>query len=139
MWKQKNLTLPPEPAGFHLITQEVLLTMPEITKLHVGILHLFLQHTSAGLTINEDADPSVREDFKSFIDRLIPENQTYFRHTLEGSDDMPAHLKSSLLGHSLTIPIEHGCLLLGTWQGIYLCEYRHHGGKRKIILTLHGE
>lgn len=139
MWLQKTLTISSKPAGFHLITQEVLLAMTEITKLHVGILHLFLQHTSAGLTINEAADPSVREDFKSFMDRLIPENQPYFRHTLEGSDDMPAHLKSSLLGHSLTIPIEHGCLLLGIWQGIYLCEYRHHAGKRKIILTLHGE
>lgn len=139
MWKQKVLAISSQPAGFHLITQEILLAMPEITKLHVGVLHLFLQHTSAGLTINEDADPSVREDFKNFMDCLIPESQTFFRHTLEGSDDMPAHLKSSLLGHSLTIPIKNGCLLLGTWQGIYLCEYRYHGGKRKIILTLHGE
>lgn len=139
MWQQKILKLKPYPRGFHLITQEVLVQLPELRDIQVGLLHLFIQHTSASLSINENADPTVRGDFERFINRLVPENEPYYQHTLEGADDMPAHLKAGLLGSSLSIPIQQGELALGTWQGLYLGEHRDYGGSRQIIATLHGE
>lgn len=139
MWLQKSIHLKPRSRGFHLITPEIENALPELHTLSVGLLHVFIQHTSASLSINENADPTVRVDFESFFNRLVPENAPYFKHTLEGPDDMPAHLKASLLGVSLTIPVSGGRLALGTWQGIYLGEHRDHGGARKIILTLQGE
>lgn len=139
MWLQKNLTLKARPRGFHLVTGEIVQQLPELTTFSTGLAHIFLQHTSASLTINENADPSVRADFESYINRLAPEHEPYFTHTLEGGDDMPAHLKSSLLGVSLSLPIQNGRFALGTWQGIYLGEHRNHGGGRKIVVTLTGE
>lgn len=136
MFIQKNIVIAPRPRGFHLITTDILHAIPEIKKMEVGMLFLFLQHTSASLTINENADPTVRGDFERFINRLIPENQPYYQHDYEGSDDMPAHLKSSLLGNSLQIPISNGELGLGTWQGVYLGEHRNHGGSRRLLATL---
>jgi secondary thiamine-phosphate synthase enzyme len=138
-WIQKNLTLTAKSRGFHLITDEVLRAIPELQTVKIGLLQLFLQHTSASLSINENADPSVRRDFEQFFNRAVPENAPYFSHVLEGADDMPAHLKSSLLGVSLTIPIQTGQLALGIWQGIYLGEHRDRGGARKMLLTLMGE
>ena len=134
MVSQKSITLPPFKRGFHLITDliESQLDLPE-----QGILHLFIQHTSAGLTINENADPSVRYDFEQIFNHLVPENEPYYTHTFEGSDDMPAHIKSSLVGAWVSIPITHGSLNLGTWQGIYLCEFRNHGGRRRLIATIY--
>ena len=122
-----------------MISHEILRAIPELADCHIGLLHLFLQHTSAALTINENADPSVRADFESHFNAAVPENAPHYRHTDEGSDDMPAHLKSSLLGVSLTVPVSQGRLSLGTWQGIYLCEHRNHGGSRRLVVTLHGE
>ncbi len=139
MWYQQLITLRAKPRGFHLVTQEIIGALPELVAVNIGLLHLFIQHTSASLTINENADPTVREDFEQYFNRAVPENQSYYRHIDEGSDDMPAHLKSSLLGPSVTIPISRGSLNLGTWQGIYLCEHRNHGGVRKVIATLQGE
>jgi secondary thiamine-phosphate synthase enzyme len=139
MWAQRELRLDPLPRGFHLITREVLAVMPELTDLHVGLLHLFVRHTSASLTLNENASPEVRHDFAAFFDRAVPENAPYWTHTLEGSDDMPAHIKASLLGPSLSLPVAGGRLALGTWQGIYLCEHRDHGGPRSLLATLSGE
>lgn len=139
MWLQKNLTLKTKPRGFHLITDELVWQLPEVSQIQIGIAHFFLQHTSASLTINENADPSVRQDFESYFNRVTPENAPYFTHVLEGADDMPAHLKSSLLGVSLSIPIQAGRLALGTWQGIYLGEHRDDGGARKVLVTLNGE
>lgn len=136
---QKTLTLKPYPRGFHLITDEIVDNFSDLKSIDNGILHLFIQHTSAGLSINENADPTVRKDFDTFINYLIPETYPRFIHTYEGSDDMPAHLKSSLLGNSLQIPLTGGKLNLGTWQGIYLCEFRNHGGSRKLVLTAMGE
>ncbi len=133
---QKTFLLPVFPRGFHLITEYVkkeLTDMPE-----KGILNLLIQHTSAAITLNENADPSVRIDFDNFINNLVPENTQYFTHVFEGSDDMPAHIKSSIIGHSLSIPISNYKLNLGTWQGIYLCEFRNNGGRRKIIATIYG-
>ncbi|MFP4059753.1 MAG: secondary thiamine-phosphate synthase enzyme YjbQ [Bacteroidota bacterium] len=135
MIQQKQISLSPYPRGFHLITEQILRELPELPE--KGLLNVFIKHTSAGLTLNENADPSVRTDFNSYFDRLAPENEPYFVHTLEGSDDMPAHLKSSIVGPSLTIPVSSHRLNLGTWQGIYLCEFRNHGGSRKIILTIY--
>lgn len=132
---QKEFTVQARGRGFELITRQVEEQLP-VTREN-GILHLFMKHTSAGLTLNENADPSVRDDFESFIDTLVPENHPVYTHTLEGPDDMPAHLKSSIIGNSLTIPVTHGRMNLGTWQGIYLCEYRNHGGRRKIVMTLY--
>lgn len=132
---QKEFTIQAKRRGFELITREVAAQLPDTDS--DGILHLFMKHTSAGLTLNENADPSVRDDFESFIDTLIPENHPVYTHTMEGPDDMPAHLKSSVIGNSLTIPITKGRMNLGTWQGIYLCEYRNHGGSRKIVMTLY--
>lgn len=132
---QKEFTIQARRRGFELITRQVEAHLPETDS--DGILHLFMKHTSAGLTLNENADPSVRDDFESFIDTLVPENHPVYTHTLEGPDDMPAHLKSSIIGNSLTIPVTRGRMNLGTWQGIYLCEYRNYGGARKIVMTLY--
>ena len=139
MWYQKEIILPVFPRGFHIIMDNILEEIPEIRDISSGLLHLFIKHTSASLTINEDADPTVRADFETHFNIMVPENASYYRHTIEGSDDMPAHLKSAILGASLSIPISKGKLNLGVWQGIYLCEHRNHGGKRKIVLTINGE
>lgn len=136
MTRQVEITLPAYPRGFHLVTEEVLQqcsTLPE-----AGILHLFIKHTSAGLCLNENYDPSVRHDFNQIFDRLVPENQPYYTHTLEGPDDMPAHVKAALVGSSVSFPISNGRPNLGTWQGIYLCEFRNQGGRRKLIATILG-
>tara|TARA_B100001179_G_scaffold213217_1_gene181696 strand:+ start:172 stop:591 length:420 start_codon:yes stop_codon:yes gene_type:complete len=139
MWYQKEITLPVFSRGFHIIMDNILEEIPEIRDISNGLLHLFIKHTSASLTINEDADPTVRADFETHFNIMVPENAPYYRHTIEGSDDMPAHLKSAILGASLSIPISKGKLNLGVWQGIYLCEHRNHGGNRKIVLTINGE
>jgi secondary thiamine-phosphate synthase enzyme len=138
-WIQREFRLQPRPRGFHLVTREVLTNLPEIGEIEVGLLHLFIQHTSASLALNENADPEVRADMEAHFNRLAPENAPYYTHTYEGPDDMPAHLKAVLLGSSLTLPITRGRLNLGTWQGIYLCEHRNHGGARRLIATIHGE
>jgi len=138
VWIQKTITLSPKSRGFHIITHDVLKNIPELKDLKTGILQLFIKHTSASLTINENADPTVRTDFESHFNMLAPENQSYYQHTFEGSDDMPAHLKASLLGSSVSIPITDGRLNLGTWQGIYLCEHRNRGSDRKLIITIQG-
>jgi secondary thiamine-phosphate synthase enzyme len=139
MWLQREITLRPRPRGFHLVTGEIEAAIPELRSLRVGLAHLFIRHTSASLTLNENASPDVRRDFAAWFDRAVPDGADYFRHTLEGDDDMSAHIKSSLLGPSLTIPVADGRLALGTWQGIYLCEHRDHGGPRRLTLTLWGE
>ena len=139
MWTQRELRLDPLPRGFHLITREVLAALPEIAQLRVGLLHLLIRHTSASLTLNENASPDVRRDFESFFDATVAEDAPYWTHTLEGADDMPAHIKASLLGPSLSIPVSGGRLALGTWQGIYLCEHRDHGGPRSLVATLWGD
>ena len=138
-WFQREITLPPRPRGFHLITREVVGQMPEIGRFAIGLAHLFIRHTSAALALNENADPTVRADMEAYFNRLAPENAPYYRHTSEGPDDMPAHLKAVLLGSSLTIPISNGRLALGTWQGIYLCEHRDDGGPRRLVVTLSGQ
>jgi secondary thiamine-phosphate synthase enzyme len=137
-WIQRQLELKPRPRGFHLITRELLEALPEIDGIQTGLLNLFLQHTSASLSINENADPDVPLDLESSFNAIAPESFPY-QHTCEGPDDMPAHVKSSMIGCSHSIPIANGELLLGTWQGIYLCEHRNHGGRRKVIATIHGE
>lgn len=139
MWIQKEINLAPKCRGFHLVTNDVVQELPEVRQVKIGLLHIFMQHTSASLAINENADPDVRVDMESYFNQAMPENEPYFRHVLEGSDDMPAHLKAVVLGESLTIPISEGQLALGIWQGIYLCEHRNHAGSRKIIITLNGE
>jgi secondary thiamine-phosphate synthase enzyme len=139
MWIQKSITLKAYSRGFHLVTNEILSLVPEIRDITIGTANLFIQHTSASLSINENADPDVRIDMESHINRIIPENAPYFRHILEGSDDMPAHIKSSLFGVSITVPISNGRFNLGTWQGIYLGEHRDYGGNRKIVVTIQGE
>ena len=137
-WMQKLMSLAAKPRGCHLVTREVCGHLPELAAFRVGILHVFIQHTSASLTINENADSDVRRDLASSLDAIAPEDFPYL-HTLEGSDDMPAHVKASLMGSSVTIPIADGRLLLGTWQGIYLCEHRNHAGSRSLVLTVWGE
>ena len=139
MWFQKEIQLGNYARGFHLITEDVLRQIPELKRLEVGLLHDFIKHTSASLTLNENADSSVRDDFESFINHLVPEEEPYYTHTYECSDDMPAHLKSSLLGASVTIPISKGRMNLGTWQGLYLCEHRDGRHRRQLVLTLQGE
>ncbi|HGN1706554.1 TPA: secondary thiamine-phosphate synthase enzyme YjbQ [Providencia rettgeri] len=139
MWWQKEIHLNARERGFHLITEDILKQLPELSSINIGLVNIFIQHTSASLTINENADYTVREDFELFFNHAVPENEPYYKHDYEGSDDMPAHLKSSLLGASLTIPVTKGRLNMGTWQGIYLCEHRNYGGKRKLIITLQGE
>ena len=136
MWLQKRIQLPAKPRGFHLVTRDIVSQLPELAQISVGLAHIFLQHTSASLAINENADSDVRRDLESYFSLAAPENQAYYRHTLEGPDDMPAHIKSVILGCSLTMPICNGELGLGVWQGIYLCEHRNQGGKRNIIVTL---
>ncbi len=138
-WTQRTFTLRARPRGFHLITAEVLGQVPELRELRVGIFHLFIHHTSASLTLNENASPDVRADFERHFAVLAPENAPYYRHTFEGPDDMPAHLKAALLGFSLSLPIKDGGLHLGTWQGIYLGEHRDHGGSRTLTATCWGE
>lgn len=137
-WSQKTIRIGPYRRGFHLITREVISAIPELQDVRIGILQVFLQHTSASLTINENADPDVRTDMETALNRLVPENQP-FVHTIEGPDDMPAHIKSSLLGASLMIPVSAGALALGTWQGIYLCEHRNDATPRTLVLTLQGD
>lgn len=139
MWIQKEIRLRPRARGFHLVTDEIVGQLPELSNIKIGLLNILIKHTSASLTINENADPSVRKDFESFFNRAVPENETYYTHDEEGSDDMPAHLKASLLGASVNIPVTDGRLNLGVWQGIYLCEHRDEGGSRTLVLTLNGE
>ncbi|GAA4275925.1 secondary thiamine-phosphate synthase enzyme YjbQ [Aquimarina mytili] len=135
---QKEIRLSSYKRGFHLITDEVMSSIPEIKQITIGQLQVFIKHTSASLTINENADPTVRQDFESHMNIMVPENALYYIHTYEGPDDMPAHIKSSLMGASIQIPITNGKLNLGTWQGIYLCEHRDYGGARKLVLTAYG-
>lgn len=137
MWKQVEFELQSRKRGFHLITGEVLRNLPPLPQ--VGLLHLFIKHTSAGVSINENADPDVRVDMESIFNHLIKEREPYYQHTLEGDDDMPAHAKSSIIGTTVTVPITNGKLNLGTWQGIYLCEFRDYGGNRRIVATISGE
>ena len=137
-WTQRRLTLPALKRGFHLITREVLAELPELARVGTGLLHVFIQHTSASLTINENADPDVPADLETSFSSIAPQDLPY-RHTMEGTDDMPAHVKAALLGSSVTIPVANGQLALGTWQGIYLCEHRDNGGRRRLVLTLWGE
>lgn len=139
MWIQKSLTLPPVRRGFHLITRQVVAAVPELREVQVGLLHVFIQHTSASLSVNENASPDVRRDFERFFNHAVPEGWANFEHTLEGPDDMPAHIKASLLGPSVTLPVQGGSLAMGVWQGLYLCEHRDHGGPRSLLLTLQGQ
>jgi secondary thiamine-phosphate synthase enzyme len=139
VWIQRTIELRPRPRGFHLVTSEIVDAVPELARLDVGLANVFMQHTSASLTINENASPDVRRDFSTWFDRAVPDGADYFVHTLEGPDDMPAHIKSSLTGSSLTIPVSHGELAMGTWQGIYLCEFRDNGGPRRVVFTAFGE
>jgi len=138
MWHQKTITLKPRSRGFHLVTREIQEALPELADIRVGLLHLFILHTSASLAINENADPTVRSDMEAHFSHAVPENAPYYDHTLEGDDDMPAHIKSVTLGTDLTIPIRDGRPLLGTWQGIYLGEHRNQGGARRVVATLSG-
>lgn len=138
IWHQNTIELAPLPRGFHLVTSDILAQAPALTNCEVGLLNLFIQHTSASLAINENADPDVRRDLERHFSAMVPENTRYYEHTLEGPDDMPAHIKSVMIGPSLTIPISHGQLALGTWQGIYLCEHRDNADGRKIVATLQG-
>ncbi len=138
IWQQFQLSLRAKPRGFHLITDEIERQLEILATINIGILHLFIQHTSASLTINENADPTVRIDFESHINKMIPENMPYYKHDYEGADDMPAHIKSSMFGCQVQIPVTNGKLNLGTWQGIYLGEHRNYGGRRKIVLTAFG-
>jgi secondary thiamine-phosphate synthase enzyme len=135
---QRELTLPSYKRGFHLITQVIQKAIPEVRDIHVGQLQVFIKHTSASLSINENADPTVRADFESHFNKMVPENAPYYKHDTEGPDDMPAHIKASMLGSSVVIPITNGELNIGTWQGIYLCEHRDHGGQRQLVLTAFG-
>jgi secondary thiamine-phosphate synthase enzyme len=139
MWAQREIRLDPRPRGFHLVTREVLGALPELGEVSIGLLHLWIRHTSASLTVNENASPDVRRDFTSWFDDAVPEDAPYWTHTDEGPDDMPAHVKASLLGPSLTLPVADGRLALGTWQGIYLCEHRDRGGSRSLVATLQGD
>ena len=137
-WLQKELTLAPRPRGFHLVTAEIVRQLPELADFKVGLAHVFIQHTSASLALNENADPTVRQDMEAHFNVLAPENAPYYRHTYEGPDDMPAHLKAVMLGSGLTLPVRDGRFYLGTWQGIYLCEHRDHGGARRLVVTCLG-
>lgn len=139
MWHQRELTLRPHPRGFHLITREVVSALPELAGVRVGLLNVFIQHTSASLTVSENASPDVRRDFERYFNHAVPDGWAGFEHTLEGDDDMAAHIKASVLGASLSLPVRDGRLALGTWQGIYLCEHRNSGGARRLVLTLMGE
>ncbi|WKK83453.1 secondary thiamine-phosphate synthase enzyme YjbQ [Marivirga arenosa] len=136
---QHTFQLKPYPRGFHLIERDIEQNMPELRNIEAGIVHIFIHHTSAGLTLNENADPTVRGDFERHFNKMVPENMDYYQHTQEGPDDMPAHIKASLLGSSVSVPIQNGKLLTGTWQGVYLCEHRNHAGSRKITITIMGD
>jgi secondary thiamine-phosphate synthase enzyme len=138
-WLQHSITLRARPRGFHLVTDEVVEQLPELERFAVGVAHVFIQHTSASLTLNENASPDVRADFERHFRKAVPDGASHFEHTIEGPDDMPAHIKASLLGASLTIPVRDGRLALGTWQGLYLCEHRNHGGPRRLVVTVWGE
>ena len=138
MWLQREIRLQPLPRGFHLVTTEVVRELPELEELAVGLCHLFIRHTSASLTLNENASPDVRHDFRTWFDQAVPERFDW-EHSLEGPDDMPAHIKASLLGPALSLPVSDGRLALGTWQGIYLCEHRDHGGSRSLLATVWGQ
>jgi secondary thiamine-phosphate synthase enzyme len=138
MWFQQEITLRPRPRGFHLVTDEIVSALPELREVRVGLAHLFIRHTSASLTLNENASPDVRDDFEAHFDVAVPEDAPYWTHTIEGPDDMPAHIKASLLGPSLTVPVSDGRLALGTWQGVYLCEHRNRGGARSLVVTVVG-
>ena len=139
MWAQREIVLEPRPRGFHLITREVVGALRELDRVEQGLLHLLIQHTSASLALNENASPDVRRDFEAWSNSAVPEDAAYWTHTVEGPDDMPAHIKAALFGPTLTLPVSAGRLALGTWQGIYLCEHRDHGGPRTLIATLWGE
>lgn len=139
MWIQKELTLQARSRGFHLITDEIVTQLPELLKLKVGLVHIFILHSSASLTINENADPNVLVDFESYFNHAVAENEPYITHIDEGADDMPAHIKASILGSSVSLPITDGYLNLGVWQGVYLCEHRDHGGPRNLIITINGQ
>ena len=139
IWIQEDVRLDARPRGFHLVTSEVEAAVPGLRRIQVGLAHVFIHHTSASLTLNENASADVRRDFESWFNRAVPEDAPYWQHTLEGSDDMPAHIKAALTAAALTIPVRDGRLALGTWQGIYLCEHRDHGGPRSLIVTLQGE
>jgi secondary thiamine-phosphate synthase enzyme len=139
VWAQREVTLRPRPRGFHLVTDEIESALPELRSIQVGLAHLFIRHTSASLTLNENASPDVRRDFEAWFDDAVSEDAPYWTHTLEGPDDMPAHIKASLLGPALSLPIARGRLALGTWQGVYLCEHRDHGGARSVLVTLFGD
>ncbi len=138
VWHQREITLEARPRGFHLVTREIEAAVPELREVGVGLAHLFIRHTSASLTLNENASPDVRRDFESYFDAAVPEDAPYWTHTLEGPDDMPAHIKASLLGPSLSLPVRDGRLALGTWQGVYLCEHRDRGGPRSLLVTVLG-
>jgi len=133
---QKEIKLKPKSRGFHLITNEIISQIPELKNITAGIAHIFIKHTSASLTINENVDPSVRSDMETYFNKIVPESASYFQHTLEGKDDMTSHIKSSILGNSVTVPVSNGEFNLGTWQGIYLCEHRNYGGSREIVVTI---
>jgi secondary thiamine-phosphate synthase enzyme len=139
VWIQTRIELRPRPRGFHLVTDEIVAGVPDLQSMSVGIATVFMQHTSASLTLNENASPDVRHDFAAWFDRAVPDGADYFSHTLEGPDDMPAHIKASLTGSSLVLPVSRGRLALGTWQGIYLCEHRNDGGSRSVVITAVGE
>ena len=139
MWVQRAITFEPRPRGFHLVTRELLSALPELAEMEVGMLHLLIQHTSASLALSENASPDVRHDFETWFNEAVPEDARYWTHTLEGADDMPAHIKAALLGPTLTLPVNGGRPALGTWQGIYLCEHRDRGGRRTIVATGWGE
>ena len=138
-WYQKEIFLTSKGRGFHLVTEEIVKQIPEIKKIKTGLVHILIKHTSASITLNENYDPDVRSDMEKYFNRTVKENEPWYDHNSEGSDDMPAHIKSTLIGNSLTIPISDGKLNLGTWQGIYLCEHRNHAGSRKIVVTIFGE
>lgn len=138
-WIQKEITLAPKPRGFHLVTQEILKQFAEISDCEVGLAHIFIKHTSASLSLNENADPTVRQDMESHFNQMVPEETPYFIHTYEGQDDMPAHIKAALLGSSVTVPVTNGQLNLGTWQGIYLCEHRNRARSRRLVVTIIGQ
>jgi secondary thiamine-phosphate synthase enzyme len=139
IWLQGRVTLAPKPRGFHLVTRELIGGIQGLETIRVGMLHLLLQHTSASLALNENVSPEVRDDFESYFNEAVPERSPLWTHTLEGADDMPAHIKAALLGPSLLLPISNGRLALGTWQGVYLCEHRNHGGPRSVVVTVWGE
>ena len=139
MWFQKEINLKPRSRGFHIITNEVLEQIPEIKRINIGNMHIFIKHTSASLTLNENASGDVRTDMEKFFNKNVPENEPYYEHTMEGPDDMPAHIKATIIGPSLMLPVKSGQLNLGTWQGVFLCEHRNNGGSRKLVITLNGE